>query len=199
MNSQISWKKLAQKSRVPMGTILGVIFLLMMHPSVRSLWIGNCIAFGGVLCRLWAAGHIEKRKVLTRGGPYAYTRNPLYFGSFFMALGIILAGQGYWLLLPFGIFFVVIYFPVMQAEEQDLLVAFGDSFREYSARVPLFFPGKRTASYNSSNFQWSRVARNREHRNLASLVLVEAILILTLLFGPIRFWADLLFRKIIHF
>ena len=183
MNSQNSWKKLAQKSRVPMGTILGVIFLFKMHPSVRSLWIGNCIALGGVLCRLWAAGHIEKRKVLTQGGPYAYTRNPLYFGSFFMALGIILAGQGYWLLVPFAIFFVVFYIPVMRAEEQDLFLEFGDSFREYSARVPLFFPGKRTASYQSSSFQWSRVVKNREHRNIASLILVEAVLILRLFFG----------------
>ena len=199
MNSQTSWKKLAQKSRVPMGTILGVIFLLMMHPSIRSLWIGNCIASGGVLCRLWAAGHIEKQKILAQSGPYAYTRNPLYFGSFFMALGIILAGQGYWLLLPFALFFVIFYIPVMRAEEQDLLHAFGDTFRDYSVRVPLFFPGKQTAGYNSSNFQWARVVKNREHRNLASLVLVEAILILTLLFGPIRSWVDLPFLKAIPF
>ena len=100
-----------------------------------------------------------------------------------MALGIILAGQGYWLLVPFAIFFVVFYIPVMRAEEQDLFLEFGDSFREYSARVPLFFPGKRTASYQSSSFQWSRVVKNREHRNIASLILVEAVLILRLFFG----------------
>ena len=132
-----SWRKIAQKTRVPAGTVLGVLFLVLMHPSRRSLWIGGLIAFSGAVLRLWAAGHIEKGKVLTQGGPYAFTRNPLYFGSFFMALGIIIAGQGYWLLLAFGLFFALVYFPVMRAEEQELLHGYGDRFVEYSEKVPL--------------------------------------------------------------
>ena len=71
--------------RVPAGTVLGVIFLLLMHPSFRSLWLGGVITLAGALLRLWAAGHIIKGRVLTRSGPYAYSRNPLYLGSFFMA------------------------------------------------------------------------------------------------------------------
>jgi protein-S-isoprenylcysteine O-methyltransferase Ste14 len=160
---------------------LGIIFLILMHPSIRSLWVGSIIAFSGSFVRLWAAGHIEKRKVLAQSGPYAYTRNPLYLGSFIMALGIIIAGQGYWLLLPFGFFFIGFYLPVMRAEEQDLVQAFGEEFREYSCRVPLFFPCTRITRSASSTFLWSRVRQNREHRNLASLVIVEAILILRLL------------------
>ena len=54
-----SWGKIAQKIRVPSGTLLGVIFLLVMHPSVRSLWIGGVVAAGGAAIRIWAAGHIE--------------------------------------------------------------------------------------------------------------------------------------------
>ena len=80
-----SWKKFAQRTRVPFGTVLGILFLLSMHPSVRlmhpsrqSLWIGGAIALCGALLRIWAAGHIEKGRVLTQGGPYAFTRNPLY-------------------------------------------------------------------------------------------------------------------------
>ena len=97
-----SWKQFAQKTRVPAGTVLGILFLLLMHPSVRSLWIGAAITLPGCLLRFWAAGHIDKGKALTQGGPYAMTRNPLYLGSFLMALGIILGGQGYWLLPLFG-------------------------------------------------------------------------------------------------
>ena len=69
-----------------------------MHPSFRSLRLGGIITLAGMLLRLWAAGHIIKGRVLTRSGPYAFHRNPLYLGSFFMALGIIVGGQGYWLL-----------------------------------------------------------------------------------------------------
>jgi protein-S-isoprenylcysteine O-methyltransferase Ste14 len=177
-----SWSKLAQKTRVPVGTFLGVIFLVLMHPSVRSLWIGGAIALAGAVLRLWAAGHIEKGRVLTQGGPYAFTRNPLYLGSFFMALGIILAGQGYWLLLAFGAFFVAFYYPVMRAEEQELLQGYGEKFVEYCERVPMFFPGFRKSGRGSSTFLWSRVIRNREHHTIAGLIIAESILILLKLF-----------------
>ena len=168
--------------RVPAGTILGVIFLLLMHPSARSLWIGGAIALPGSLLRIWAAGHIEKGRVLTQGGPYAFTRNPLYLGSFFMALGIIVGGQGYWLLPAFGIFFALFYFPVMKAEEQELRAGYGDRFIEYSRSVPLFIPSFRKAGDASSTFLWSRAIRNREHRTIAGLIIAEAVLILQNLF-----------------
>ena len=68
------------------------------------------------------------------------TRNPLYLGSFLMALGIILGGQGYWLLPLFGGFFAAFYIPVMKAEADYLLGVYGQEFVEYSKRVPAFFP-----------------------------------------------------------
>ena len=132
----------------------------------------------GALLRVWAAGYIEKGRVLAQGGPYAITRNPLYLGSFFMALGILVAGQGYWLLLPFGLFFVGLYLPVMRAEEQELLQGYGEDFLSYSRRVPFFFPSFRNVLSDSSTFLWSRVIRNREHRTLAGLLLIEGFLIL---------------------
>lgn len=172
-----SWGKLAQKIRVPAGTLLGVIFLLLMHPSTRSLWIGGIIALASALLRIWAAGHIEKGRVLAQGGPYALTRNPLYLGSFFMALGILVAGQGYWLLLPFVVFFIAFYYPVMKAEEQELLEGHGEAFVSYARRVPFFFPSFRNTVRGSSTFLWSRVIKNREHRTLAGLLLAETFLI----------------------
>jgi len=187
------WKKVAQRTRVPAGTVLGIIFILFMHPSSRSLLIGGVVAMAGGMLRLWAAGHIEKGKVLTQGGPYAFTRNPLYLGSFFMALGIILAGQTYWLLLPFGVFFGAFYFPVIKAEEQELLNGYGDQFVEYSARVPLFIPGLRKSGPSSSTFQWSRVIRNREHRTIAGLILAETVLVLFMFFP-----ANLIFGLILQ-
>jgi protein-S-isoprenylcysteine O-methyltransferase Ste14 len=197
MNSKTSWEKLTQKTRVPIGTVLGIIFLILMHPSVRSLCIGSIIAILGASLRLWAAGHIDKGKALAQSGPYAYTRNPLYFGSFFMALGIILAGQGYWLLLPFGIFYGAFYLPVMRAEEQDLYKAYGDQFLEYSRQVSLFFPVFRKTDAAASKFLWARVLKNREHHNLISLILVEGLLILMLFLRfPIGYWLFMFIRSV---
>jgi protein-S-isoprenylcysteine O-methyltransferase Ste14 len=185
-----SWGKIAQKIRVPAGTVLGIVFLFLMHPSRRSLWIGGVVAVLGSLIRVWAAGHIDKGQVLARGGPYAHTRNPLYFGSFLMALGVLVAGQGYWLLVPFFAFFVGTYYPVMKAEEAELLQGHGQAFLEYARRVPMFFPtfGRavsesldgagppRALKPEPSIFLWSRVLRNREHRTLAGLVAVFLLL-----------------------
>ncbi len=174
-----SWGKLAQKIRVPAGTLLGVVFLFLMHyPSRRSLWIGGAIALAGGLLRLWAAGHIEKGRVLAKGGPYAWTRNPLYLGSFIMAAGILVAGQGYWLLLPFAAFFVAFYFPVMKAEEEELLQGHGDEFLAYARSVPRFLPTFPHGNTPGDTFLWSRVLRNREHRTLAVLILTEFLLIM---------------------
>ena len=175
--------RFAQKARVPAGTMLGIIFLLFMHPSINSLMIGGVLTLAGALVRIWAAGHIEKRIRLTRSGPYSWTRNPLYLGSFLMAFGVILAGQGYWLLPFFALFFIGIYFPVMHAEEQDLENAYGSDFLEYARSTPLFFPKKPKRLKDTGIaeppvlFSWARVRKNREHRNLVSLLVIEGILI----------------------
>jgi protein-S-isoprenylcysteine O-methyltransferase Ste14 len=176
-----SWGKIAQKLRVPVGTLMGIVFLLLMHPSRRSLMMGGVVALLGALLRIWAAGHIDKGRVLTRGGPYALTRNPLYLGSLLMAMGILLAGQGYWLLLPFFIFFLVIYYPVMKAEEQELLQGHGQAFLDYVGEVPFFFPRLQPSKAGSSKFLWSRVLKNREHRTVLGLLLAAAFLVLRIL------------------
>ncbi len=173
-----SWRKKAQRTRVPVGTVLGGVFLLLMHPSIRSVWIGGMIALTGALLRIWAAGHIDKGRVLTCGGPYALTRNPLYLGSFLLALGILLAGQGYWLLVPFFAFFGLFYYPVMKAEEQELLEGHGRRFLDYASRVPLFLPSFASTGGGSSTFLWSRVVKNREHRTFAGFLAAVVFLIL---------------------
>jgi protein-S-isoprenylcysteine O-methyltransferase Ste14 len=173
-----SWGKLAQKIRVPAGTLIGIAFLLLMHPSRNSLWLGGAITLTGALLRLWSAGHIEKGRVLACSGPYALTRNPLYLGSFLMAIGVLLAGQGYWLVVPFILFFAVIYFPVMKAEEIELRSGLGGEFDRYCEAVPLFVPRFGTGHRVLSGFLWSRVVKNREHRNLLGLVVAELFLVL---------------------
>ena len=165
------------------GTVLGIVFLLLMNPSMRSMLIGGVIALAGMILRLWAAGHILKGRVLTRTGPYAFLRNPLYLGSFFMALGVMIGGQGYWLLPVFALFFLVFYLPVMRAEEQELLRGYGDAFVAYSKKVPLFFPRFRPVGYSVSGFLWSRVALNREYRAVVGLILAEAFLAIKYFMG----------------
>lgn len=144
--------------------------------------IGGAVAIVGAALRVWAAGHIDKGKVLAQSGPYALTRNPLYLGSFLMALGILAAGQGYWLLLPLGLFFLLVYYPVMKAEEMELLQGYGQEFVSYAHRVPFFFPRLRcTGTDPTSAFLWTRVLKNREHQTVAGLLAAGTVLILKML------------------
>jgi protein-S-isoprenylcysteine O-methyltransferase Ste14 len=172
-----SWERIAQKIRVPVAR-LGVICLLFVHPSPRSLLIGGVVAALGACIRVWAAGYIDKGKALATAGPYAMTRNPLYVGSLLMGSGILIAGQVYWLLLPFGALYLALYIPVMKREEQELLQGYGNEFLAYAGRVPRFFPQFRPAPAPRSSFLWSRVKRNREHRHLMVLALAEVFLVI---------------------
>jgi len=172
------WGKKAQKIRVPAGALFAIVFIFVMRPSLRSLFIGGALALAGAALRIWAAGHIDKGRRLARGGPYAFTRNPLYLGSLVMATGILLAGRAYWLLLPFAVLYVALYYPVMKAEESELRGGFGEDFEEFVRSVPLFFPAFPKTASAPSPFLWSRVIRNGEHRTVAGLLVVAAFLIL---------------------
>jgi hypothetical protein len=94
-----------------------------------------------------------------------------------MAVGFLMAGQGYWLLLPFLAFYVGTYYPVMKAEEGELLQGYGTDFLDYARQVPLFLPRLGGRDAGCSTFLWSRVVRNREHRTVLGVLAAEMFLI----------------------
>src|SRR5262249_60426591 len=92
---------LIQRLRVPVGFITAILFVFFSRPTWRSLAAGVPITLCGALYRAWASGHLRKNAELAVSGPYAFTRNPLYFGSFVMAAGCAICGGrlglGFWL------------------------------------------------------------------------------------------------------
>ena len=94
----------------------------------------------GLLLRAWGSGHLRKNDALATSGPYAYTRNPLYLGSFIMGLGFTIASGRWWLGVLFVALFLGIYLPVMRVESATLAQLFGESFQEYAGAVPVFLP-----------------------------------------------------------
>ena len=68
---------------------------------------------------------------LAAGGPYRFTRNPMYLGLLLVLAGIALATDGPWLLaqlVPLGL---VLHFGVVRREEAYLERLFGDAYRQY--------------------------------------------------------------------
>lgn len=100
------------------------------------------ICIGG---RCWAALYVggRKNRELVTTGPYAYTRNPLYF---FSALGLAGVGLtfGSLMLSAFLFAFTWLVFSYVAAREVVALDAiFGEAYRRYRRSVPAFFPRLR--------------------------------------------------------
>src|SRR5260221_11909126 len=69
------------RSRVPLGFVFGAVVMWLAQPTFATLAAGGAIATLGELLRVWAAGHLEKGREVTRSGPYRLIRHPLYAGS----------------------------------------------------------------------------------------------------------------------
>src|ERR1051326_1923794 len=119
-----SWARVATRSRVPLGFLFAILYLLLARPTWASLLAGTAIAALGIVLRALASGHIRKNAELATTGPYAYTRNPLYLGSVLIALGFIVAARNVWIGIGALAMFVFIYVPVIKAEEDYLRSAF---------------------------------------------------------------------------
>ena len=73
------WRRLA-RLRVPLGFVIGTLVLWLARPTWSLLAFGTVLAVAGESVRVWAAGHLEKSREVTRSGPYRWFRHPLYVG-----------------------------------------------------------------------------------------------------------------------
>jgi len=111
-------------------------------PWNRLGWLG--VAFG-----LAMAVHIDRvfkrhdttikphepTTTLVTDGPYAWSRNPIYFGMVLALAGVavVLGTATPWLAIPGFAWLIQRRF--IEMEEQKLEAAFGDAYRAYKARV----------------------------------------------------------------
>ncbi|MBA3645509.1 MAG: isoprenylcysteine carboxylmethyltransferase family protein [Gemmatimonadaceae bacterium] len=135
----MSYSETAKKLRLPLGFLFGILYLALARPTPLGLWVGGAIALIGVLIRAWASGHIVKNEKLAVSGPYAHTRNPLYFGSFLIGAGFAVAAH--WSLLAVVVaFWLLIYRPTMERERANIRERFPEAYDQYSRNVPAFAP-----------------------------------------------------------
>lgn len=163
--------------RAPIGYPAALLCLWLAHPTFRSILIGSALAVLGLLIRAVAAGYLRKREALAHTGPYALTRNPLYFGSALIAAGFALAGRSWLAAALLALYFIVFYAQVMRREESELREQYGKAFDDYAASVPLFWPRLRVkTSANGMQFSFAQYARNREYQAAIGAVLTIAVL-----------------------
>jgi protein-S-isoprenylcysteine O-methyltransferase Ste14 len=98
------------------------------------------LAYAGL--RLWATLYVGGRKdlALQASGPYALCRNPLYLGSFALAIAVAAFLQDVVFACAVLVVASLYAWLVVPAEERALLARFGEAYREYTASTPRFVP-----------------------------------------------------------
>jgi protein-S-isoprenylcysteine O-methyltransferase Ste14 len=118
-------------------------------PSFEGSWteigydfIGWLLFMVGAGWRWWATLYIAGRKhwMIVTDGPYSVCRNPLYVGTFCMALGLVFFLES--VTFAVGLLLMTAYYlPItVSAEERMLREKFGQPFIDYCERVPRFWP-----------------------------------------------------------
>jgi protein-S-isoprenylcysteine O-methyltransferase Ste14 len=165
-SKKITWRKAA----VYLSSLALISFA---DPRPVTFVIGACLVLLAWILRIWAFGYLDKNAIMVTTGPYAYTRNPAYLGSFIALVGVSLAsgngeslgGQYIW---GFAILLIVsffsFYFPrKMKREYPRLQELFGDILDEHAANVPNFWP--RITPWRSGqerSFSFSLLKENHE-------------------------------------
>jgi protein-S-isoprenylcysteine O-methyltransferase Ste14 len=155
--------------RVPMGFVLLAAFLILARPTLRSVFWGLPIAACGLFLRGWAAGHLAKNQELITSGPYAWLRNPLYAGTFIVAMGLSVAAKQPVLAWLYFLVFYFVYLPVIQLEEQHLATLF-PGFREYAKKVRMLWP-TLPDSESPGTFRWELYQKNQEWKALLAFLI----------------------------
>jgi protein-S-isoprenylcysteine O-methyltransferase Ste14 len=153
--------------RVPSGFLIVVVFAWLSRPTAESLAIGLPVSILGLALRAWAAGCLAKNQQLATGGPYAYTRNPLYIGTLLVAAGLVVAARNSWLGVLFAAVFLFVYLPVIQLEEQHLRRLFPE-YASYAENVPALLPRLTPFRQKNANpFRASLYLKNQEYQAAA--------------------------------
>jgi protein-S-isoprenylcysteine O-methyltransferase Ste14 len=160
------------RRRVGLGFVAAVLALALARPTRESLIVGLAVALCGEAIRIWAAGHLEKSREVTRSGPYRWTRHPLYVGSLVLALGVVVAARSPIVAVVVAVYMTTTIASAIRTEEAFLRRTFGDTYDRYRAS---------RAEPMTRRFSLERARRNREYRAVLGMLIGFALLALKLL------------------
>ena len=138
----------------------GTLWLAASTWLARTGWIGladatlvvtllslSCLVVGALL-RVWGTAYLGsgvmrhpamQGEQFVAAGPYRYVRNPLYLGSWLLAIGVSIlmppSGAAFFL-LAFSVFVLIL----ISAEERFLAAKQGDVYQQYRRRVRRLLP-----------------------------------------------------------
>jgi len=190
------WQKIARRIRVPLGFVAAIVYiwqLVLRAPQAAPIAWSLLLVLPGLWLRSYAAGYVKKNRELTKTGPYAHTRNPLYLGSILMAAGFAVALMSPLFAAILLVGFTVIYVPVIASEEAFLRGTFPE-FDEYCRNVPRLLPRLTPARVegkgsqepgDAGSFSFLLYRRHREYNSAIGAALLYCSLLLAMLLHSI--------------
>jgi len=96
----------------------------------------------GIGLRFWSTLFLAGRKetAVVSDGPYSICRNPLYLGSFFIAISAGLFLESVTFTIGVGLSIIFYMLATVPAEERYLKSVLGKEYEDYLKRVPSFIP-----------------------------------------------------------
>jgi protein-S-isoprenylcysteine O-methyltransferase Ste14 len=163
-------------------TLVAVAALLLLaDPQPVTYATGCALAALGIAVRVWGCGHLRKNQQVVTSGPYAHVKNPLYFGTFLLAVGGVLAAgsprmPGVLLWAAFGPLFLLAWFGwymprKMRVEGARLQRSFGVEYEQYDRAVPAFVP-QLSRWPGASEARWSLATLRANHELGLDVLLV---------------------------
>ncbi|HEV2388447.1 MAG TPA: methyltransferase [Candidatus Acidoferrales bacterium] len=173
--------------RVRAGYLAAVVYFVLAHPRPAWLVAGTLAGVAGLIVRGLAAGYLHKHEGLATTGPYACSRNPLYLGSALLAAGLAAAARSWLAAAVVAAYFLAFYPATIRSEESELAAEYGAAFREYAARVPLFWPKpglrRERSAANAERFSWQQYRRNHEYNTGLGIAVAVLLLALKMVWG----------------
>lgn len=174
-----------QRSWLPVPLAVALLAATQANPH-ESLThaLGLTLAAGGEMIRLWAVRHIgvisrtrsDRTGPLITSGPYAWIRNPLYLGNWFLWSGVALFAGVPWMLPLVWCAFAFIYSNI-STWEQGLLRQRQPAYADYFLRTPAWIPVRRgsTGTDEVARFEWRDVLFWERGSLLALLAMIALI------------------------
>lgn len=192
--STTAFSLILRKHRVLIARVIWLLLFIYLFVYLRqpvkalsSLEgvIGIVLIAAGVVVRSLSAGMLHKNAQIATTGIYGMVRNPLYFGSLLLLVGmnVIIANPVAWVVSL--LLFTITYIPTILGEEEGLARAFGDAWVAYKSSTPRLIPNPlRLAELRNTSWNAKQWYRNHEHNTV-----LAALAIIALLYAYNQYWA----------
>ena len=174
--------KVKNTLRIPIGFAAGIVFLFRADPNLWSFCTGSVIMVLGEIIRFISAGTLIKFEGVTCNGIYAYSRNPLYIGSFLIGIGACVIGRDILFSFFFLIAFPILYFRIIKREEHYLSRRYGVDYESYIRIVPRFWSGRLGFGKILRESSPFLAVKNRELRTVMGIAVVLTVMALKMVY-----------------